>query len=114
MLPDKDKARGIFEAAVARGDIKRGNCEVCGKEKAQGHHMDYSKPLDVTWLCFKHHRKWHSENPQVPGHASNKLIKVKAGVHAQLQEASHKSGITILRIVGFLVERYLSDFMKGK
>ncbi len=30
----------------------------CG-EKAQAHHHDYSKPLDVVWLCVKHHNEEH-------------------------------------------------------
>lgn len=23
------------------------------------HHCDYSKPLEVTWMCTKHHNAWH-------------------------------------------------------
>jgi hypothetical protein len=34
-------------------------CEKCGYHKSQAHHHDYSKPLDVNWLCFACHRKEH-------------------------------------------------------
>jgi hypothetical protein len=33
-------------------------CKVCG-DKAQAHHHDYSKPLEVEWLCQKHHGLEH-------------------------------------------------------
>ena len=36
-------------------------CEKCGDPKAQGHHDDYSKPLDVRWLCAFHHREHHAK-----------------------------------------------------
>jgi hypothetical protein len=41
-------------------------CEICGK-KAEAHHDDYGKPLEVRWLCFKHHREWHKshDNPEL-------------------------------------------------
>lgn len=42
--------------AIRDGKIARQPCEVCGR-KAQAHHEDYSKPLDVRWLCFQHHRE---------------------------------------------------------
>ena len=31
----------------------------CSNEKPQGHHPDYSRPLDVVWLCTKHHAEAH-------------------------------------------------------
>jgi hypothetical protein len=34
---------------------------VCGEPEAQAHHDDYAKPLDVRWLCNKHHREHHGE-----------------------------------------------------
>lgn len=33
-------------------------CEKCGR-KAHAHHDDYDKPLDVRWLCPKHHKEHH-------------------------------------------------------
>jgi len=35
-------------------------CEVCGKEPAQRHHPDYSKPSEVIFLCAFHHKKEHN------------------------------------------------------
>ena len=56
--PDKAKAWQAVSYAVRNGHLKRQPCEVCGTtEKVQAHHDDYSKPLDVRWLCFKHHRE---------------------------------------------------------
>ena len=46
-------------SAIRRGLIKREGCEVCGAEPADGHHSDYARPMDVTWLCRLHHRREH-------------------------------------------------------
>jgi hypothetical protein len=45
--------------AVRTGKIIRKCCEVCGSKKTHGHHSDYSKPLDVKWLCPMHHKLEH-------------------------------------------------------
>jgi hypothetical protein len=45
--------------AIRRGTLTRGPCETCGSEKVEGHHDDYLKPLDVRWLCKKHHMDAH-------------------------------------------------------
>lgn len=58
------KARSITNKAINRGELTRMPCELCG-EKAEAHHDDYDKPLEVRWLCFYHHRKWHKENPEL-------------------------------------------------
>lgn len=52
---NKAKARSMLRYYVDNGTIKRLPCEVCGNPKSEGHHADYSKPLDVKWLCREHH-----------------------------------------------------------
>lgn len=58
------KARTILNHHLRDKSIPRGICEICGN-KAEAHHDNYNKPLEVRWLCFKHHRKYHRENPEL-------------------------------------------------
>lgn len=55
--PEKKAARTAVGVALRDGRMVRQPCEVCGAEKVQAHHEDYSKPLDVRWLCFRCHRE---------------------------------------------------------
>lgn len=54
--PDKYKARQAVSYAVRTGKLVKQPC-ACGETKVQAHHHDYSKPLDVKWVCFKCHRE---------------------------------------------------------
>lgn len=65
--PEKYKARRDVSNALRSGRIARPeNCEDCGKSTTtEAHHEDYSKPLDVTWLCFVCHRKRHGQFKEV-------------------------------------------------
>jgi hypothetical protein len=42
---------------IKAGRLNREPCEICGDTKSHAHHEDYSKPLDIIWLCPFHH-KW--------------------------------------------------------
>ncbi len=56
----KNRARAAVYRAIKRGNLIKGPCSSCGTDKAvQGHHHDYSKPLDVHWLCYHCHMKEH-------------------------------------------------------
>lgn len=61
--PLKRKAHNIVGNAIKTGKLERKPCEQCGSEKRiHAHHDDYSKPLDVAWLCSEHHKKRHADN----------------------------------------------------
>jgi len=57
--PHKKKASTAVGNALRDGRLFRKPCEVCGSLKVQAHHDDYSKPLDVRWLCVAHHAEHH-------------------------------------------------------
>ena len=60
---EKRSAENKLNNALRTGMIIRPNkCILCQTEcKPQAHHYDYSKPLDVMWLCIPCHAKVHKE-----------------------------------------------------
>ena len=51
-------------------------CQKCGEDVSlQAHHDDYSKPLDVIWLCPVCHARRHVELGRVGG--SSRQIAIK-------------------------------------
>lgn len=58
----KCKAHGLVAYAVKTGVLVKMRCEVCDSQNTEAHHDDYSKPLDVRWLCCQHHNDWHVKN----------------------------------------------------
>ena len=61
--PEKAKALNALNHAIRDGKINRPDfCESCFQEKfVEGHHPDYDKPLEVTWLCKKCHTELHKD-----------------------------------------------------
>jgi hypothetical protein len=57
---DRQRAHDAVAYAVKTGALEPLGCFVCGA-KAHAHHEDYSKPLDVVWLCDKHHKARHKQ-----------------------------------------------------
>jgi len=57
----KLKAQGALNRALKKGYVEKSPCYICDDPKSQGHHEDYSKPLEVVWLCAKHHKRRHVE-----------------------------------------------------
>lgn len=58
-LPDEQRrkanARSYLHVYIRRGKIEKQPCLFCGNQNVEAHHHDYSKPLEVTWLCKDHH-----------------------------------------------------------
>ena len=57
------KAHRVVEAAIKSSELIRPDvCSACDKpKKLHGHHDDYSKPLEVDWLCATCHKQRHKE-----------------------------------------------------
>jgi hypothetical protein len=51
----------MVRGAVYAGILEKTPCEICGNPTTEGHHDDYNKPLEVRWLCKKHHVEYHKQ-----------------------------------------------------
>jgi len=56
---DRMRVKDALRYAIKTGKVLKTPCHVCGSEKVEGHHPDYSRPLDVVWLCKEHHLEIH-------------------------------------------------------
>ena len=63
MIVDIEKFEQTIKEMIKSGKIiKPQKCEVCDKKKLlQGHHEDYTEPLQVIWLCSGCHADEHKE-----------------------------------------------------
>jgi len=63
--PERYNARKSLRLAIAACRVvKPSTCESCHQptesRRLHGHHEDYSKPLDVRWLCRRCHEALHA------------------------------------------------------
>lgn len=58
---EKALAHRRVEKAILTGRLEKQLCERCGADRVEAHHDDYSRPLDVMWLCSMHHKERHRE-----------------------------------------------------
>jgi hypothetical protein len=59
---EKKYAHAVVQHALRRGTLKVQPCERCGYVVGvHAHHEDYGKPLEVIWLCKRHHGERHRE-----------------------------------------------------
>lgn len=53
-------ARSYANVCLKRGKISRSPCIKCGtSENLHMHHHDYSKPLEIEWMCRPCHEATH-------------------------------------------------------
>jgi hypothetical protein len=58
---ERRRTRGHSSHLLHVGELYRRPCEVCGAEPAECHHIDYSAPERVMWLCTAHHKQTDSQ-----------------------------------------------------
>ena len=59
------KAHIAVNSAMRCGRLEKKPCAICGDVEVEAHHQDYSAPLDVVWLCNKHHVQLHVEHNEM-------------------------------------------------
>lgn len=64
--PTRENAHKAVDAALRAGRLKRPHfCSGCGctdaERRIEAHHYDYSKPLDIIWLCTPCHRRMDAQ-----------------------------------------------------
>jgi hypothetical protein len=64
--PEQHRASEAVRYAIRTGKItKPETCQNCGKTGAiEAAHWDYSRKLDVCWLCRSCHRRWDCDEPK--------------------------------------------------
>ena len=74
--PFKAIAQNATNRAIRKGVLIRPNeCSECLDIcKAQAHHDNYNKPLEVRWLCRMCHNAWHKVNKPIE-HKERKEIR---------------------------------------
>ena len=90
--PLRKKANRAVAIAVRAGRLTSQPCEVCGIiEDVNAHHDDYSKPLDVRWLCRYHHNEFHNSGDK---NASSKHDKPDCSCNADCCSSAVADGGT--------------------
>jgi hypothetical protein len=88
-------AHAIAAKAEDEGDIIRPDkCETCLEDKVLiKHHRDYSKPLEITWLCQRCHRIEHCGNKELRD-PNNKRhpVQFKQSLWELINKAALKDG----------------------
>jgi hypothetical protein len=71
----RDVVQKAVNLAIEDGTLKRQPCETCGSNdggpgpRTTAHHDDYSKPLDVRWMCASCHTKMHHQRRRAKAEA---------------------------------------------
>lgn len=62
----RNQAASAVWYALSVGTLQKQPCEVCDNPDTIAHHDDYSKPLEVRWLCRRHHALLHNQLKRKP------------------------------------------------
>jgi hypothetical protein len=61
------RAQTAVGNAIRDGRLFKEPCAICSETKVHAHHKDYSKPLEVVWLCARCHHRLHATFPELEG-----------------------------------------------
>ena len=84
-----EKAHALVAKAKRDGVLIPGPCEV-GDEcwgRIEAHHDDYDRPLDVRWLCARHHGQLHGLDRRGPRKSTHLNENVKLRIDSDTLRA---------------------------
>ena len=105
------KANNAVSRAIRAGKLVKQPCIRCGGLPAVAHHDDYSKPLDVIWLCRKHHVELHLERgDNMRGRQSTPRLRIFSfsatdPQTAWLKAEARRIGITIGELLRRIIDQ---------
>lgn len=75
--PAVRRAHSAVARAVRAGRLSRPSvCTECGSEgRVEAAHEDYSRPLDIRWLCRRCHCRWDHLAPKTAGLEANAVLR---------------------------------------
>ncbi len=105
-------ACGVISTAVASGKVVPPNkCENCGIEtRLHGHHEDYSKPLEVKWLCPKCHKGKHPKVKKGKQETMDYLLRgIDKEIWEQVKIKAITKGLSIKTLILSLLVKWLKE-----
>jgi hypothetical protein len=97
--------------AIKEGQLTRLPCRECGSTIAvEAHHEDYTKPLEVQWLCRKHHARRHAEMNDKLIEGTAIRVALDSEKHARLKAAAALRGKSIIEIVNEIIDKWLAKY----
>ncbi len=61
-------------------------CMICGTDKVDAHHIDYTDAKTVYWLCRPHHRIFHSDLRKIKKGGSDGGREDQENILSRMQE----------------------------
>ncbi len=89
-----NRARTIVSHALGSHQLIPQPCEECGNAKTDAHHEDYTKPLEVRWLCRKHHRLLHTRT-EIKAGVSKLQVPLDDDLMLAVKASAFKAGKTL-------------------
>ena len=99
---------GVVAQAIRKGTLVRQPCSRCGAIKTHAHHEDYSKPLEVIWLCSRCHTQRHKE---LSGFAKKEMTYVR--LEPEVKQALNRVAQIDGRSLSALIAKIASDWVKA-
>jgi hypothetical protein len=109
-----NRCHAAVQKALRDGDLTQLPCEVCGSTSSIAHHDDYRRPLDVRWMCRRHHGQWHAANPTGIEWPGSPVLSVRlSGLELdKLREIALEEQRTVANVLRLALREFISGRQK--